>query len=196
MRRPPRCESGCSAGFGAVEESRPGCGAPAGRWCAASVLGGGLLQALDGLGELDVVAVGDERTKEGCAVGFRRDLGEQLGDGFGVGGVAGQSRGCAAGRGSRKSKVCSCLTEARLRGSSPSPVATSPPMMARADSCAWLARNRERCRAARSGAHRRRRCRPAPCLRARTVAAARFLRRPSAGRVLPFRSATGAGVRG
>ena len=55
----------------------------------ASVLGGGLLQALDGLGELDVVAVGDERTKEGCAVGFRRDLGEQLGDGFGVGGVAG-----------------------------------------------------------------------------------------------------------
>ena len=55
----------------------------------ASVLGGGLLQALDGLGELDVVAVGDERTQERGAVGFGRDLGEQLGDGFGVGGVAG-----------------------------------------------------------------------------------------------------------
>ena len=55
----------------------------------ASVLGGGLLQALDGLGELDVVAVGDERPQERCAIGFGRDLGEQLGDGFGVGRVAG-----------------------------------------------------------------------------------------------------------
>ena len=55
----------------------------------ASVVGGCFLQAFDGLDEFDVVAVGSERTEECCAVGFRGDFGEQFGDGFGVGGVAG-----------------------------------------------------------------------------------------------------------
>ena len=86
-----------------------GCGALLEGGVHASVLGGGLLQALDGLGELDVVAVGDERTKEGCAIGFGRDLGEQFGDGFGVGRVAGLIlRVCGRPRVS-KSTVCALL---------------------------------------------------------------------------------------
>ena len=55
----------------------------------ASVVGGCFLQAFDGLDEFDVVAVGGERTEECGTVGFRGDFGEQFGDGFGVGGVAG-----------------------------------------------------------------------------------------------------------
>ena len=55
----------------------------------APVVGGRFLQAFDGLDELDVVAVGGERTEECGTVGLRGDFGEQFGDGFGVGGVAG-----------------------------------------------------------------------------------------------------------
>ncbi len=84
-----RCGSGCSAGSARSRRVDRWRRHPAGRWCAR-VRRRRLLSAyFDGLYEFDVVAVGGERTEECGTVGLRGDFGEQFGDGFGVGGVAG-----------------------------------------------------------------------------------------------------------